>query len=959
MKLALVMNINTLKICRRLVALLLVLCIASSCVDDDIDNKPGKNDDNEKAVTFSLAIPAPKTYALPAGEEEVIKSIEILLFDSNGLYKETRMVAETEIITVENKKRFTTKIPEGTYHSIVVLANSRSTVLETELVKTDSKASALAKLNLSNANKWVVEKTSNGYKPIPMWGDLGKKSINHSTQPATQSLSWDVELTRMLAKVSVALTTSETKDNFKLRSVRVYNYYNKGSIAPAALNWSQGSITTASVPSGATKPVVIKPYTSLVYSGKEITSPDVASENEIYLFESDNKAKLEHTQRTCLVLGGTYKDGKTYYYRADFVEKINGKDTYLDILRNHHYKFDIVRIAGPGYDSPDEAFISRPFNIESVVIPWNDAEMNNVASNGQHLLSVSQMEYKLGMNTYTSTDTENKLSILTDHPSGWAISSIIDNMTGSAPSWLSIAKEDMSGNKSKKNISLLLSMNTSGSSRAATLTVKAGNINIAIKVHQSEVPSLRLTLLNADEKNEISELLFYSKTGTKPTPQQFVVVWDPKNDECNISSTELNGNGFNYGTGDTPGTGELTMTKGKGTGRQTFNIAPPAISEKELKQNPFIEKTSKVDFTIKNGFSYMNKSLFIKHVNYTLFAFDKKSSYPMDGAQHSFTIRSNDAWTATIINNDSKALVSLDVTSGKGNPTKGETVRFTLANDISGPTANTIGTGKFDIKFTSVNNRFEPKIYTFTCISGLSWAGSNIYWDGQKLTFDDYSSDDSSPHEKYRGVYFKWGSLWGISTMDEWKNNETEVYKPQDKNHISTTALSWTFIHSWHAKGMINSSNPKYLTEVVHTKENTTKGYGDICKFLTEQAGGYLYGKKWRMPTSKEFSPNTNNHDYVIEWKDLDKKTDKSSRGIIDNGYRKTKAIGSPFFPASGYLGPKDGRLYLDGDLGYYWTATPSTQKENSTSFVFNKIKLYISIPNIRENAYPVRCVVD
>lgn len=39
----------------------------------------------------------------------------------------------------------------------------------------------------------------------------------------------------------------------------------------------------------------------------------------------------------------------------------------------------------------------------------------------------------------------------------------------------------------------------------------------------------------------------------------------------------------------------------------------------------------------------------------------------------------------------------------------------------------------------------------------IKLAGSNIYWDGTKLTFDDVPTVGYTPHAKYQGVYFRWG----------------------------------------------------------------------------------------------------------------------------------------------------------------------------------------------------------
>jgi hypothetical protein len=66
----------------------------------------------------------------------------------------------------------------------------------------------------------------------------------------------------------------------------------------------------------------------------------------------------------------------------------------------------------------------------------------------------------------------------------------------------------------------------------------------------------------------------------------------------------------------------------------------------------------------------------------------------------------------------------------------------------------------------------------------LELAKSNIYWNGSYLTF----SNTSGVTEDYQGVYFKWGSLVGISP----KNTATlttawETYYPTDMNANNST----------------------------------------------------------------------------------------------------------------------------------------------------------------------------
>lgn len=484
---------------------------ATSCIDKKNNPDPVTNGgDTEKSVTFNLTLPGQSTgestYGLLIADENEVNSIEVLLFASNGNYIETRTVSGSDISSVGNVKTFTVQIPDGDYSSLVVLANCNDIVFNAGLSTSDNKDATLAKLNVSGSAKWATDNVSGSFMAIPMWGDLGSVTIGQNTSSDTQTIPWSLNLTRMLAKVSVTLTSQSAIERFKLESIRVYNYYNQGSVVPATARWDSEAVKTASIPSGAGKPVITTPYTTLIYSGSEITTTEISCMNEIYLFESDNILQSDLTDRTCLVLGGTFTDdGEIYYYRVDFIENTSAKNVYSNILRNHHYKFNVTEINGPGYDTPDKAFSARPFNIETTVVVWNDTDIKNVSTDGQYMLGVSDMELNLGKTAYTSADTDNQLIITTDHPEGWTISSVIDDNTQLDATWLNVARRESDG-ATPQNISLLLDGNNSGSFRSAKVSVKAGNITVIVQVNQQAMSDTEVQIIDSTGATEITQL---------------------------------------------------------------------------------------------------------------------------------------------------------------------------------------------------------------------------------------------------------------------------------------------------------------------------------------------------------------------------------------------------------------------------------------------------------------------
>lgn len=53
------------------------------------------------------------------------------------------------------------------------------------------------------------------------------------------------------------------------------------------------------------------------------------------------------------------------YYRLDFWDKETGK--YLDIVRNHAYRFNITKLKSKGYTSAQEAIQNPGSNIEYTI----------------------------------------------------------------------------------------------------------------------------------------------------------------------------------------------------------------------------------------------------------------------------------------------------------------------------------------------------------------------------------------------------------------------------------------------------------------------------------------------------------------------------------------------------------------------------------------------------------------
>lgn len=948
---------------------LLLSLFYSAC--QDIDDTQIANVD-DKTITFSVKVPgssSAKTYALSESDENQVNSIEILLFKANGTY--TYQPIYSNVINTDpgdsKIKTFSVKVPEGTYN-MVILANARQAVANavSSFTQGDSKASVLEKLFITNAGKWNTSTGSGGYIRIPMFGEIPSITINTST-----SFNTPVNLVRMISKIDVALTNANATNNFKLQSVRLYNYNNRGYIAPVAANWNQAqsTVTAASVPATATLT-----QGPLLYDGTSITTTDISSIGEIYTFEAIKANTASMANATCLVIGGTYTgDSQPSYYRVDFAQTVSSTTTYLPLLRNHHYKVNVTQISGPGQPTPTDAFNSRPVNIKAEIVEWNDAQMSNVVFDGQYMLGVSVGEFTLPRDAYIHLSEGNSLSITTDYPSGWNVDKTID-AGGSNITWLSLVSTTGSAitsgaANSTTNVKLKLSENTSGSIRIGYIHLKAGRLDYVIKVTQGINAAISISMKDSAGTKNITELVFSAAIGVQPDAQQFQLKWTPVAAAVSASNYIIGSTGLSLDAAyDRPGIGTQTNLIDL-SGVKLLNIRPTAIASTELTTDPFLVKISKVDFTVFNGTSYLTESLFLRQSTYNVVFSNVSSSYWTNGSTYTFNVRSNSNWRIKSITENlttgSGSLLNLQVadnlrvgTTGGINTTTGTAISFRVASNIlslAGQITVVFESPDSPKKFDDVSlvlklsNEYYPAAHK-------GWAGSNIYWDGTKLTFDDVNV---TTHKNYQGVYFQGGSLYGISPMGVYSPT-TIIYPPSggSTSALNTGLSLWTNIVP--PANSVTSTPPSGKTQkdraFLYEITDATNGVGDICRHLTEK--GWAPGsptKRWRMPTSQEFY-EISSYTIVTPFTATVPTKDDGSH-IFNMGYNKT-GIGSPFFPAAGYRDYSGGPLTQVGTNGAYWSS--SADGTNSYYLVFglnNSINLDPGV--IRQLGFTIRCVAE
>lgn len=446
--------------------------------------------DGDALVTFSIQLPSakiPATRALGAVDEDEVSTIDVLVFEpSGGKYIYSAQCNGNDISTDagnNRKKTFTVKLRQGNF-DLAIVANARSILTGAPLTgMTKSAALSALTAEMPTSGKWITDKGDTHYTPFPMWGNIGDKTINESTNLTGSNA---VSLTRMVAKVDVKVDAAV--NNFTLTSVHVFNYNTQGTVVPKAI--------TPTIPSTSTLTEGPLKYDNS--SKIEINTTTNSCENEIYLFESENHTGTGHTtekdllQRTCIVVGGIYDmDGSPTYYRVDFSNGSGASRTFLDVLRNYQYIFNITRVSGSGYSTPESAFRGGPANIEANVLEWNQADMRYAVWDRQNILSVSQEQYYFPWDEKKTEDDYNVLYVMTDYvttvsgaKSGWYVDEIVDAADGTTPvTWVTLSSDHGAAN-SKTKVILTVSENSSTSSRRAIIRIIAGRLHYEVCVTQ-------------------------------------------------------------------------------------------------------------------------------------------------------------------------------------------------------------------------------------------------------------------------------------------------------------------------------------------------------------------------------------------------------------------------------------------------------------------------------------------
>lgn len=261
-----------------------------------------------------------------------------------------------------------------------------------------------------------------------------------------------------------------------------------------------------------------------------------------------------------------------------------------------------------------------------------------------------------------------------------------------------------------------------------------------------------------------------------------------------------------------------------------------------------------------------------------------------------------------------------------------------------------IGRGELTIKRKKISldkhriNIYASGLTRSILVDGLSVAGSNIYWDSSRgrLAFDDTPADgEQALHEKYQGVYFKYGALAAIPGS----NTQTQTQTLWSASGVSYSDFAYSL------EGVTAIDQPAFMADLPFYPD---KDKGDICVYLTRRglAPGTNKNKKWRLPTKDDLSVLS----AIYEGTNTPI-SDGSITGEMDinTGLRLNNKY---FFPSSGSQSPS-GYLFQFGTFYRYMINSPASNDRLYT-LQGNNASPYINNTVSRVGNYlPVRCVSD
>ena len=489
--------------------LLLSLLTAVSCVMEEVELPAGGSGDREVVISFRLPDSQAATRSLTPGQETAVDEIEVLAFikGADNKYYYGYRARPTEKTITDGTGTFKVNLKQYPEEQrFMILANGITETGAAAILPDDEYSVVQAKLIAQCEDYWPADNNGNGViRKFPMYAETTPQVITSTTLALTTPDHSPHRFIRMVARVNVKLKA--TVDNFELKEAYVFQRKTCGYLAYNG-NFT-ASPKTAWIPSAhpAGDPLTIKYLDTDEPYEATGTGVDSKIENSIYTFEA--AGVTDRTKATAIVVGGYFgypaNTTEMTYYRID-IKTADTPAGYIcqDIVRNHSYNITIQEVAGPGEETPEEAYDGVP-GLTANVSVWNDDPVNTIFD-GEYRMTFSRDKVVFGSDAVTQTEVE--VIVETDYiaengampdknnPSAAPVGLNVFRYYPSA--WLDVSWEtqetDSKGNPKKvKFVIKDILENTTGKQRSVVIELRSGNMRYSYKIIQNPDPWLRLS----------------------------------------------------------------------------------------------------------------------------------------------------------------------------------------------------------------------------------------------------------------------------------------------------------------------------------------------------------------------------------------------------------------------------------------------------------------------------------
>lgn len=1013
---------------RPALSLLITAAFIVSCTTAPDEVQPPVPGDGNM-VTFRASVPASSqvaTRVLSYEDEYAVETIDVLVFQNDVFaYSVSGVITVPPSGNVGNNATMEFRVPiivSDIPNDFMIVANARDMIGGLSEGDTPADVAAALQMDFPETGWWVFAAGNPNYKHMPMWGYLKDQTIDEAYLGQPQN----VKLTRMLAKIDVMLGDEVPAEKFTLNDVRVYNFATRGNLVPdLSFAWESADFSLADY----TAPSLPAPWGEIMSDGENQFIDAAVTDGRgitgnFYFFEAPAGVAPttgidDFVVNPCIVVGGSYEGGDMTYYRIDFARKdaadaADDGDTeemnYLPILRNNSYTITINKVSGPGHKTPEDAYNSVPVNIDAMIINWNGNDIKTGITDGRYTLGITSEYYELIPDAHTAPGDDNLLTIATNYPDGWQAAVYSDRALTSQMinGWLRLsAYEGVANYPDGQQIFFLANqLPPETESRTAWVKVTAGTMTYVIEVTQVQM-YIRVTAVGGPNNGQVIETISFASNNTMlsegavttrasagipPDTQSFKVEWGPASKPLRVVKLPATGTDAMLSWQD-PSSAITYLTEQNTVvpGEQTFKVDPLPFRLETITEYPFYREGTTMLFELEGTQLTKHLTLDMTHYNLVVSGVED-SSGSVAGKEQTVTVRSNVPWQVTLADGQSILVTDPKLGNVESVPYKGEANVYgsTFTYNFSGY----VGSATFTFVPQPGAQQFTPVIEPVTSQNITSrFAKSNIVMvasgANKILTFaeteedwgDDVNGDGLTGKSIFGirrvipadavGLFFKWGSLVGISPNGETGELQNQtlvdltvgptsevVFWPNEYN-AKVPATSWVYssftvdhpdqipyinIHPLQEMlpewvNSVDRSMSAYDTKFPGVGYSAVDGVGDICRYISAQSG-WVTGK-WRIPTDSEMTalqaetsstaqfgvgvPMTPPLNYRIPQQGTNGLYGFTSMpggrfigatAINADNTANPVAKASIFFPASGRVGYHDGSS--DADLDYY-----------------------------------------